>query len=54
VWIKTDETLPWTEMQGEYRTKSEARRAARETLERTRVKIVELQVKAKLPKPRRP
>jgi hypothetical protein len=37
-------------MKGEYRTKSEARRAAKEALERTRIKIVELPIKRKTAK----
>jgi len=42
VWIKIDETLPWIELKGEYRTKSEARKAAKEAIEITRIKIVSI------------
>jgi hypothetical protein len=40
VWIKFDETLPWIELKGEYQTKSEARKAAKELLKKMKIKIV--------------
>jgi len=40
VWIKIDEALPWIEMKGVYQTKREARRAAREFLRKTGIKVV--------------
>jgi hypothetical protein len=42
VWIKIDETLPWIELKGKYRTKGEAKRAAREILDHTEMKFVEM------------
>jgi len=50
VWIKIDETLPWIELKGKYRTKREAKKAARYTLDRVEIRVVEMpkkrQVKA--------
>jgi cell division protein FtsL len=40
VWIRIDETLPWIELKGEYSTKSEAKRAAREAVKRIGMKVV--------------
>jgi hypothetical protein len=42
VWIKIDETLPWIELKGKYRTKEEAKKAATEILDHTEMKIVEM------------
>lgn len=41
VWIKIDETLPWVELKGVYQTAEEARRAAKQSLKNTKIKIVE-------------
>jgi hypothetical protein len=40
VCIKVDETLPWIELKGEYQTKSEARKAAKEILSNIKIKII--------------
>ncbi|MBE0519749.1 hypothetical protein IBX35_01720 [Candidatus Bathyarchaeota archaeon] len=42
VWIKIDETLPWIELKGKYRTKREAKKAARYTLDRVEIRVVEM------------
>lgn len=42
VWIKIDETLPWIELKGKYRTKREAKNTAKEILLRTEMRIVEI------------
>lgn len=41
-WIKIDETLPWIELQGKYKTKKEAKKAAKEILHHTQIMIVEM------------
>jgi hypothetical protein len=46
-WIRIDETLPWIELKGEYPTKSEAKRAAEETLEKAKIKCVTSPEKSK-------
>ena len=40
VWIKIDETLPWIELKGQYQTRTEAKKAANEFLNATKIKIV--------------
>lgn len=40
VWIKVDETLPWIELEGKYRTRREAKKAAREILDDAEMKVV--------------
>lgn len=40
VWIKIDKTLPWVELEGEYQTRKEAKRAADGQLRNMKVKIV--------------
>jgi len=42
VWIKIDETLPWIELKGTYKTKGNARKAAREILNHAEIRIVEM------------
>lgn len=42
VWIKIDETLPWIELKGKYNTKREAKKAARDTLDRVGIKVIEM------------
>lgn len=42
VWIKIDETLPLIELKGKYKTKREAKKAAKEILNRTQITIVEM------------
>jgi len=42
VWIKIDETLPWIELKGKYSTKREAKEAARDTLDRVEIRVVEM------------
>lgn len=50
VWIKVDETLPWIELKGKYRTKREAKKAARYTLDRVEIRVVEMPEKETLVK----
>lgn len=50
VWIKIDETLPWIELKGKYRTKREAKRAARDTLDRVEIRVVEMPEKKRIVK----
>jgi hypothetical protein len=45
VWIRIDETLPWIEAKGEYQTKSEASRAAKQALKAARIKVVNVSEK---------
>jgi hypothetical protein len=40
VWVKIDETLPWIELKGTYRTMKEAKTAATEARSELRLKIV--------------
>jgi hypothetical protein len=42
VWIKIDETLPWIELKGKYSAKREAKKAARDTLDRAEIRVVEM------------
>ena len=42
VWIRIDETLPWIELKGTYQTRNEARKAAKEFLNSTKIKIVKI------------
>jgi len=42
VWIKIDETLPWIELKGKYKTKIEAKKAVEENLNRVEIRIVEM------------
>lgn len=46
VWIKIDETLPWIELKGIFKTKKEARKAAKEILDRVQLRIVEFPKKS--------
>lgn len=50
VWIKIDETLPWIELKGKYRTKREAKKAARDNLDRVEIRVVEMPEKKTLVK----
>jgi len=50
VWIKIDETLPWIELKGKYRTKREAKKAARYTLDRVEIRVVEMPEKKRIMK----
>jgi len=47
VWIRIDETLPWIELKGEYQTRIDARKAAKDILTSARIKVVKTQAKAK-------
>jgi hypothetical protein len=47
VWIKIDETLPWIELQGEYQSQIDARKAATSILSNVRIKIAKTQRKSK-------
>lgn len=40
VWVKIDETTPWIELEGEYATKNEAKKAAKEAMGKMGLKIV--------------
>lgn len=42
VWIKFDENFPWIELEGKYKTRGEAKKAAREILNRAEMRIVEI------------
>jgi hypothetical protein len=50
VWIKIDETLPWIELKGKYRTKREAKKAARDVLDRVEIRVVEMPEKKRVVK----
>jgi len=50
VWIKIDETLPWIELKGKYRTKREAKKAARDTIDRVEIRVVEMPEKKRIVK----
>lgn len=39
-WVKIDETLPSIELKGEYPTKKEARKAAREILNTAKIEVI--------------
>lgn len=43
VWVKIDETLPWIELDGKYRTREEARKVAGELLSKIRVRVVKIE-----------
>jgi|YelNatPaOPRAMG01_1025707.scaffolds.fasta_scaffold00026_148 hypothetical protein len=47
VWVKIGETMPWIELEGMYKTKTEAQKAAKEILSKVQVKIVRVEVKGK-------
>jgi len=47
VWIKIDETLPWIELKGTYENRKDAKEAAKNCLNRTRVKIMAIPEKEK-------
>jgi hypothetical protein len=49
-WIKIDETLPWIELKGKYRTKREAKKAARYTLDRVEIRVVDMPEKKRIVK----
>jgi hypothetical protein len=40
VWIKIDESLPWIELKGTYETRKDAKKAAKNCMRKTQVKIV--------------
>jgi hypothetical protein len=40
IWIKIDESLPWIELKGTYETQKDAKKAAKNCMHRTQVKIV--------------
>jgi len=50
IWIKIDESLPWIELKGTYETRKDAKKAARNCIHRTQVKIVALPENRKQPK----
>lgn len=50
VWIKVDETLPWIELKGKYRNKREAKKAARDVLDRVEIRVVEMPEKKRIVK----
>ena len=45
--MKINETLPWIEIEGTYETKNEARKAAKEAINKIKKKIVRLSDKEK-------
>ena len=42
VQIRVDETLPWIELEGEYETRKEARHAARESIRKIALAVVNI------------
>jgi len=50
VWIKIDETLPWIELKGKYRTKREAKKTARNVLDHVEIRVVEMPEKKRIVK----
>jgi hypothetical protein len=46
VWVKVDESLPWIELKGIYRTRKAAKEAARELFGGAAIKVVRVNVKA--------
>jgi len=50
VWIKIDETLPWIELKGRYKTRGEAKKTARDLLDRVEIRIVAMPKKKRLVK----
>jgi len=40
VWVKIDETLPWIELKGKYKTRGEAKKAAKEILNHAEMRII--------------
>lgn len=45
--MKINETLPWIEIEGTYETRNEARKAAKGTIKKMKIKIVRLPDKDK-------
>jgi REP element-mobilizing transposase RayT len=45
VWIKIDETLPKIELRGEYQTRREAKKAAKQILGNVKVEIVNASIR---------
>ncbi len=41
-WIKIDDSLPWIELEKAFQSKAEAKRAVKEILKKTKVKISKL------------
>ena len=50
IWIKIDESLPWIELKGTYETRKDAKKAAKNCIHRTQVKIVAMPENKKQPK----
>ncbi len=46
-WIKINQTLPWIELEGTFRTESEARKIARQAIRSIRIRIVNISEKGK-------
>jgi len=42
VCVKIDETLPWIELKGKYKTRREAKKAAKDTLSCAEIRVVEI------------
>jgi len=51
IMIKIDDALPWIELKGAYQTRSEAKKAAKENIEKFEVKIVFTPEQRKTEKP---
>jgi len=47
-WIKIDETLPWIEIQRDYATKKEAKKAAKKVLSNAKIKIAKISAPTKV------
>ena len=50
IWIKIDESLPWIELKGTYETRKDAKKAAKNCIDKTQVKIVAIPENRKQPK----
>jgi len=48
VWIKIDETLPWIELKGKYKTRGEAKKGARDILDGAGMRIVKMPEKRRV------
>ncbi len=47
-WIKIDETLPWIEINKDYATKKEAKKAAKKVLNNAKIRIAKVSRKEKV------
>lgn len=47
IWIKIGKAFPWIELEGEYETKMQAKQAAKMTISRIAVKLVNMRPETK-------